>query len=135
MSERAKGCGLIGQHGDVSSPAAMLARTDLVFLCCLLGQCHNRGHADRQMVSTDKVSLAVLHNLPVLFQVLEFVLVCRGEIGAHGTVVAGDDDSAATRRVLLIVAVADLKTGLFVGILEDIGILVLADASKKDDRV
>lgn len=46
-----------------------------------------------------------------------------------------DDDTAPTSGHLFIVQVADGKPSLLVGILQDIGVLVLSDATEEDDRV
>lgn len=47
----------------------------------------------------------------------------------------GDDHTAATGPLLIIVAVADGQSSLLVGVLQDVCVLVLADASEEDYRV
>lgn len=109
--------------------------TDLVLLRGLLGQGQHGRHADRQMVSADKVVLAVLHNVPVLLQMLNLVVVCSGKVGAHAAVVARDDNTAAAGGLLVVDPVSDGEAGLLVGLLQDVGILVLADAAEVDDGI
>lgn len=110
-------------------------QANLVLLRRLLGQCHHRRHADGQMVPADKVRLALLHQVPVLLQMLDLVAVCGRQVGAHAAVVSGDDHTTSARRLLLVIAVVDLQTGLLVGFLQDFRVLVLTDAADEDDRV
>lgn len=101
----------------------------------LLGEGHDGGDRDGQVVTTDEVDLGLLDEVPVLLQVLDLVAVGGSEVGAHATVVAGDDDTAATSGLLLIVAVDSAETDLGVGLDQLLGVLVLADTSNEDDRV
>ena len=71
----------------------------------------------------------------MLLQVLDLVAVGSGQVGAHATVMAIDDDTAATGRLLLIIAVFDGQAGFGRALLERLGVLVLADATNVDDRV
>lgn len=48
---------------------------------------------------------------------------------------SGDDHTTSARRLLLVIAVVDLQTGLLVGFLQDFRVLVLTDAADEDDRV
>lgn len=109
----------------------------LVLLSRLLGQSQDSRDADSQVVATDVVDLGVLHELPDLglLQVIKLVGVGSGKVGAHAAVVAGDDDTATARGLLLIVAVLDAEANLLDGLLQDIGVLVLADAANVDGRV
>jgi len=66
---------------------------------------------------------------------LNLVAVGGREIGAHAAVVPRNDHAAPARRLRLVVAVVDLQTGLLVRVLEDLGVLVLADAPNEDDGV
>jgi hypothetical protein len=108
---------------------------DLVLSSGLLGESQDGGDRDSQVVTTDKVDLGLLDEVPVLLQVLDLVAVGSGEIGAHATVVAGDDDTAATGGLLVVVAVDGAETDLLVGLDQLLGVLVLADTSNKDNRV
>lgn len=108
---------------------------NLVLSSGLLGESHDGGDRDGQVVATDKVDLGLLDKVPVLLQVLDLVAVGSGEVGAHATVVASDDDTAATGGLLVVVAVDSAETDLLVGLDQLLSILVLADASNKDDRV
>ena len=101
----------------------------------LLGESQDGGDRDGQVVTTDKVDLGLLDEVPVLLQVLNLVAVGSSEIGAHATVVAGDDDTAATGGLLVVVAVDGAEADLLVGLDQLLGVLVLANASNKDDRV
>ena len=87
------------------------------------------------MVSTNEVGFGFLCDAPVLLQMLDFVSVCCGKIGDHASVVASNDDTTSSGWLLLIVPVANSKTSLLVGILEDLGVLVVADTPKEDYRV
>lgn len=107
----------------------------LVGLRSLLGKSHGRWHADGQVVSTNKVGFGLLNNAPVLLQVFNLVAVRRGEIGAHAAVVTSDDDTTSAGGLLGVVEVVDIKASLLVGGLEGLGVLVLADTSKVDDRL
>ena len=101
----------------------------------LLSKSQDGGNRDGQVVATDKVDLGLLDEVPVLLQVLDLVAVGSSEIGAHATVVAGDDDTAATGGLLVVVAVDGAETDLLVGLDQLLGVLVLANASNKDNRV
>jgi hypothetical protein len=85
------------------------------------------------VVSTNKVCLGVLHNAPVLLQVLNLVEVGSSEVGAHASVVASDDHTASSSRGLLVISVTHSKAGLLVGLLQDVGIFVLADTAEEDN--
>ena len=109
-------------------------RTHLVLGCRLLAKCHDRVHADRQVVSTHKQRLTLLDQAPVLLQVLQLVAVCGRKIRAHAPVVPGDDHTTPTRGGLLVVAVAVLETSGPVASRELLRRLVLADAANEHDR-
>jgi hypothetical protein len=57
------------------------------------------------------------------------------EVGDHGAVARRHDDGTAASGHLLIDAVLDTQTGLGGGLAQDIGVLVLADATEEDDAV
>ncbi len=106
-----------------------------VVLCRLLGNSHDRLRADGEVVTTDIDELGVLDQLPYLrlSQVLDLVVVGGGQISAHGAVVAGDDNTAATGRVLRVDAVFDAEASLLICLLEDGGVLVVTDAAYVDN--
>lgn len=87
------------------------------------------------MVSTDKVGFGLLCDTPVLLQVFNLVRVGSSKIRHHASVVPGDNDSASSRWLLLVVAVLDSESCLLVRLLEDIRVLVLTDTAEKDYRV
>lgn len=66
---------------------------------------------------------------------LDLVLVCGGEVGAHAPVVAGDDDGASAGGHVVVDAVDGVEADLLVGLDEHIGVLVLSNAADEDDRV
>lgn len=113
----------------------LLHRTYLIRPGSLLCKSHDRRHADGQVVSTDKVSAAVLNHVPVGLQVLNFVAVRSCKVGAHAPVVSCDNDTTSSCGLLLIHVVSNLKACFLVCSLEDLGVLVLADGAKEDDRV
>ena len=106
-----------------------------VFFRGLFGQSHDRGNTHSQMEAADEVCLAVLHNIPIFFQVLDLVMVRRSEISAQAAIVACDDDTTSPRWMLVINVISHLQTSFLVGSLKDVCVLVLAYASKIDDRV
>ena len=67
-------------------------------------------------------------------QMLDLVAVGGGQVGAHAAVVAGDDDAAAARGLIVVDVVAHLQAGGAVGVLQDFGVAVAADGAEKDDR-
>ena len=89
------------------------------------------------MVASDVVDLGVLHEGPDLglLQVVEVIVVGGAEVGAERAVVAGDDDAAAARGVLVVDAVLDAEAGGLDGVAQDGGVLVVADAAEVDDAV
>lgn len=107
----------------------------LVLARSLLRQRHDGRYAHGQVEATDEEGLGFLDNVPVFLQVVELVAVCGSQVGAHATVVASDDHAAASGRLLLIVAVADLETSLLVGLHEGLSILVFAHTAEVDDRL
>lgn len=66
---------------------------------------------------------------------VEVVVVGGTQIRAHAAVVAGDDHAAAAGGLRRIDAVLDTQTGLLDGILEDGGVLVVADTPNVHDAV
>lgn len=108
---------------------------NLVLGSGLLCEGHDGGDRDGQVVTTDVVDFGLLDEVPVLLQVLDLVAVGSGEVGAHATVVTSNDNTAATGGLLLIVTVDGTETDLLVGLDQLLGVLVLANASNKDDRV
>lgn len=108
---------------------------NLVLGSGLLSESHDGGDRDGQVVATNEVDLGLLDKVPVLLQVLDLVAVGGGKVGAHATVVASDDDTTATGGLLLVVAVDGAETDLLVSLDQLLSVLVLANASNKDDRV
>lgn len=82
------------------------------------------------MVTTNVVVLRLLDERPDtwLLQVLNLVFIGGGQMGDHRSVVAGDDDTATTSRLRIVDTVFSVDTSLVASLLEDIGILVTADA-------
>lgn len=103
----------------------------------LLAQLLDGGRADGEVVAADVVRLGVLDQLPDLggLEVLDVVVVGGGEVGAHAPVVACDDDGAAAGGLLGVDAVLHAETGLLDGVVQDGGVLVVADAAQEDDAV
>jgi len=89
------------------------------------------------MIATDVVDLRLLDKLPDLWrlQMVKFVAVCGSKIGAHGSVMASDNDTASSSRLFLIYTVFDTKTNLVGGVLKRLGILVFANTADEDGRV
>lgn len=89
------------------------------------------------MVTADVDGLGILYQGPDLWslQVLELVVVGSGEIGAHASVVASDDDTATASWVVGIDTILHAEAGLLVRILQDVGVLVVANAAEVDDGV
>lgn len=90
-----------------------------------------------EVVTTNVVHLSVLDKTPDLglLQVIETIVVRRTQIGAHAPVVSSDDHTAPSRRLGRLDAVLDTQTGLLDGILEDGGVLVIANTSQIHDAV
>lgn len=109
----------------------------LVVLGGLLGNSHDGLWADGEVVATDVDELGLLDQGPDLWllQVLHLVVVGSSKVGDHGSVVTSNNDTAAAGLLLWIDTVLDTKTGLLVGLLQDVGILVVTDAAKVDDGV
>lgn len=89
------------------------------------------------MVTADIVDVGTLNKAPDLglLQVVEVVVVRGAQVGAETPVVAGDDDTAAAGGLGGLDAVLDAEAGLLDGVLEDGGVLVVADAAEVDDAV
>lgn len=90
-----------------------------------------------EVEASDVEDLGVLNKSPNLrlLQVLQVVLVGGIKSGAKRPVVAGDDSTAPTGRLLRIDTVLDPQAGGTDGIAEDGGVLVVADAAEVDDAV
>lgn len=111
--------------------------TYLVLRCGLFSEGQDSGNGDRQVVTTNVVNLGLLNQRPDvgLLQVLGLVLVSRSKVSAHAAVVAGDDDTTFAGGLDFVDTVFRVNTGLVTGLLERVGILVLADAANVNDRV
>ena len=119
------------------SPNRVMSGTYLVFSGSFRSERLDGWHADSQVEATDIEDLRILDLLPdaLLLQVLDLVVVGGSEIGAHGAVVAGDDNTAATSGSLLVVEVFGLDTSVGRDLLESFAVLVLANAADVDDRL
>lgn len=89
------------------------------------------------MITTNVVHLSTLDQLPDLglLQELDLVVISGTQLGAHGAVVAGDDDGAAAGGLLRVDAVLDPKADLLDGIAQDGGVLVITDTTRVYDAV
>lgn len=89
------------------------------------------------MEATDVVDLGVLNQAPDLglLQVVEVVVVGGTQVGAKGSVVAGDDGAAAASLLLGVDAILDSQASGLDGIVEDGGILVVTGTADVDDTV
>ena len=104
----------------------------LVAAGSLLGELHDGGRADGEVVATDIVDLGVLNEGPDLglLQVLKVVVVGGTEHSAHGTVVASDDNTATAGVDLGVDTVLDAETSLLNSVVEDGGVLVITDTAE-----
>lgn len=111
--------------------------TNLVLRSSLLAEGLDGGNTDSQVVATDVVELSLLDQGPDvgLLQVLNLVLVGSSEVSAHATVVASDNDTAFASGLSLVDTVLSVDTSLLAGLLQDVTVLVLANAANVDDRV
>jgi hypothetical protein len=111
--------------------------TNLVLRGSLLAEGLDGGNTDSQVVATDVVELSLLDQGPDvgLLQVLNLVLVGSSEVSAHATVVASDNDTAFASGLSLVDTVLSVDTSLLAGLLQDVTVLVLANAANVDDRV
>lgn len=87
------------------------------------------------MVPTHEIHSGLLDERPDLgrLEVLDFVLVGGSEMGAHGAVVAGDDDTAAAGRVVGRSEVLGSETSFGAGIAEDVGVFVRPHGADVED--
>jgi hypothetical protein len=90
-----------------------------------------------EVVTADVVDLGALDEAPDLWllQVIQVVVVGGAQVGAETPVVAGDDDPAAAGGLRGLDTVLDAEAGLLDGILEDGGVLVIADTAEVHDAV
>ena len=109
----------------------------LVAAGSLLGELHDGRRADGEVVTTDIVNLSVLDEGPDLglLQVLKVVVVGGTELGAHGAVVASNDNTATAGVDLGVDTVLDAEASLLDSIVEDGGVLVVTDTAEVDDAV
>lgn len=89
------------------------------------------------MVATNVIHLSVLHQTPDLglLQVIKSVVVGGTQIGAHAPVVARNHHTTPSGGLRRLNAVLDTEASLLHGILEDGGVLVVADAAQVDNAV
>lgn len=89
------------------------------------------------MIAADVVDVGALDEAPDLglLEMVQAVVVGGAQVGAETPVVAGDDDAAAAGGLGGLDAVLDAEAGLLDGVLEDGGVLVVADAAQVDDAV
>lgn len=90
-----------------------------------------------EVVTADIVDLSALNEAPDLglLQVVQVVVVGGTQVGAETPVVAGDDDTTTAGGLGRLDAVLDAEAGLLDGILEDGGVLIVANAAQVDDAV
>ena len=89
------------------------------------------------MVAADVVELGSLHQRPDRrgFQVRELVVVGRGQMGAHGAVLARDDHAAAAGGgVFGRAEILGAQAGGVACVGEERGVVVVADAADVEDR-
>lgn len=98
----------------------------------LLGQGHDGGRADGEVVAADVVEVGRLREGPDLGapQVLEVVVVRGAELGAERPVRARDDHAAPARRRLRVHAVLDPQPDLLHRVPQDRRVLVVAHAAE-----
>lgn len=91
----------------------------------------------REVVATNVVHLSILDQAPDLglLQVIKPIVVGSTQIRAHAPVVARNHHTTPTGGLRRLDAVLDAKTGLLDGILEDGGVLVVADTAEVYDAV
>ena len=89
------------------------------------------------MESADVVEAGAFNKLPDVgpLEVLEVVVVGSAEVGAQGSVVAGNNDATLARADVGVDAVLDSEADLLDGVTQDIGVLILADTTEVDDAV
>lgn len=89
------------------------------------------------MVAANVVHLSILDQAPDLrlLQVIKAVVVGSTQIRAHAPVVARNHHTAPARRLRRLDTVFDTKASLLDGILEDRGVLVVADTAEVYDAV
>ena len=89
------------------------------------------------MVSAHEVDAGLLHEFPDRggLQVRDFVLVRGGQVGAHGAVVARDDDAAAAGGLVGRDEVFGADAGFFVFGAQGRGVFVGADAADVEGGV
>jgi hypothetical protein len=109
--------------------------TYLVLRRGLLTKSDDGGNADSQVVSTNVVELGLLNQRPDfgLLEVLNLVLVGSSKVGTHAAIVASDDNTTLAGRLGFINTVLGVDTGLLTGLLEDVTVLVLANAANVDN--
>lgn len=102
-----------------------------------MGEFQGSVRADGQVVASNKVVSRALNQLPDLgaLQMLQVVVIGSAQVSDHRAVVVGDDDSTATRRLLLVDAVLNTQTGVLYGIAQNFSVLVVANAAQEDDAV
>jgi hypothetical protein len=89
------------------------------------------------MISSDEADLHSLDKLPHFgtLQVVDVVVVGSTKSGAHASVVAGDDNTAATGLLLRVDTVLDAQANLLDGVVQGSGIFVVTNTSKVHHRV
>ena len=112
-----------------------MAFPHLVLLRSLLAQCHDCGHADREVEAAHIVDPCLLDKVPDLwlFEMLNLIVVRGGQISTHAAIMPGDDDTAAASGCILINQILGMDTSLPAGIEEKFSIFVLAHAANVHD--
>lgn len=89
------------------------------------------------MIAANIVQPSLLHQVPDLglLEMVDLVVVRSSKVCAHASVVARDDDTAATSRCLLVNQILGVDTGLGANVLKKVGVLVLAYTADVQNRV
>ena len=111
--------------------------TDLILRGSLLTKSLDGRNADSQVVATNIVELGLLNKGPDvrLLQVLNLVLIGGSKVSAHAAVVASDDNTTLAGGLRLIHPILGVNASLLAGLLEDLSVLVLANATNVDNRL
>lgn len=99
--------------------------------------CVSREILTSEVVTTNVVHLSILNEAPDLglLQVLEVIVVSSTEISAQASVVAGNDNTAATSLLLRVDTVLDAETSSLDGIVHDGRVLVITSTTEVDNAV
>jgi len=93
--------------------------------------------AHSEVVATDVEELCTLNKLPDLLalQMLKVVVVGSAQLSDHASVMASDDNTTATGRLLCINTVLNVHTGLLDCLVKRLGILIVTNTTEEDDAI